>query len=248
MVVRFRWMGPLALVVLSVGVHARELGSSEPLKGPIQVDGDTRWTVEVEQKRSPVCSLKGDKRRFALGPNATAAPRPDSKDCVETILWVQNHSPRPIQCNIRARLPRPDERNATSLDGDLVLFPADIDFIAKSVGPAASAPTEHELVCRIYPAEYEKLQITDDCKLNFDFLPNPDAYYPPGARRREEAGAATLDFSVDNETHRFVDIRIARSSGFRELDMAAIKLGKAARATSTCPSQHSRFTLKFRIN
>lgn len=76
--------------------------------------------------------------------------------------------------------------------------------------------------------------------------------YPRGARRRGESGDVTLELNV-NEKGVVVEVSVSVSTGFRELDAAAIRAVRAARfrpATSDgrpVPST-ARLTLSFRLS
>jgi len=75
--------------------------------------------------------------------------------------------------------------------------------------------------------------------------------YPMGARRRGEQGDVVLEIRVD-ETGTVVDVSVAGSCGFRELDEAAVLAAKDARFTpaksGTRPvASTARLTLSFRL-
>ncbi len=75
--------------------------------------------------------------------------------------------------------------------------------------------------------------------------------YPMGARRRGEQGDVVLEIRVD-ETGTVVDVSVAGSCGFRELDEAAVRAARDARFTpaksGTAPvASTARLTLSFRL-
>lgn len=75
--------------------------------------------------------------------------------------------------------------------------------------------------------------------------------YPRGARRRGEEGDVTLEVLIAAEGA-VKDVRIVESSGFRELDEAAVSAAKAsrfspARAGGAEVESQARITLSFRL-
>jgi TonB family protein len=209
--------------------------------------GEARWTDFIAQSTNSICSTAGDMRLQYLGPEAGSKPRADSADCFDISIRVENTSVRPIHCFVKAALPKADERKQRELTGDAVIFPGQTETVATTLGPKASSPRQFAMDCRIYPATYEPLVIAPGCKLTLKSVANPDEFFPAGSKRREESGDVVLDFLVDSKTQRMVDIRIAASAGYQDLDNAAIKVGKASRADSNCPAQRYRIKVKFKI-
>jgi TonB family protein len=58
---------------------------------------------------------------------------------------------------------------------------------------------------------------------------NPIDYYPPDAKRREEQGAPIVQACVGADSKLLREPEIVESSGFPQLDDAAIKIAKANR-------------------
>ena len=61
--------------------------------------------------------------------------------------------------------------------------------------------------------------------------PDVDQYYPPGAKRREEQGSPVVQACVAANGRLARDPVVTDTSGFPELDAAAIKVAKASRYT-----------------
>jgi TonB family protein len=74
---------------------------------------------------------------------------------------------------------------------------------------------------------------------------NPDQFYPPGSLRRAEEGEVVLEFTADPGADRPRDVQIVKSSGFAELDAAALKVAKAMQVSSPCSTQTVRRSLQF---
>jgi periplasmic protein TonB len=84
--------------------------------------------------------------------------------------------------------------------------------------------------------------------------PFPEEYYPPGAKRREEEGSPVVRACVGPNGRLLRDPVITDTSGFPELDAAAVKVAKASRYTAgsdggsalteSCVSFRVKFVLK----
>ena len=60
---------------------------------------------------------------------------------------------------------------------------------------------------------------------------DPDQYYPPGAKRREEQGSPVVQACVGANGRLLREPVVTETSGFPELDVAAVKVAKASRYT-----------------
>ena len=82
---------------------------------------------------------------------------------------------------------------------------------------------------------------------------NPIDYYPPDAKRREEQGAPIVLACVSADGKLVGEPEIVQSSGFPELDAAAIKVAKASRYAAATengvalPKSCLKFKVKFVI-
>jgi protein TonB len=80
-----------------------------------------------------------------------------------------------------------------------------------------------------------------------------DQYYPPGAKRREEQGAPVVQACVGPNGRLVRDPVVTETSGFPELDAAAVKVAKAGRFTpgtengTALPESCIKFKVKFVI-
>jgi len=80
---------------------------------------------------------------------------------------------------------------------------------------------------------------------------NPDDYYPPGSIRREEQGSPVVQACVGPNGRLLRDPVITDTSGFPDLDSAAIKVAKATRYAagtdggSALPESCIKFKVKF---
>ncbi len=80
---------------------------------------------------------------------------------------------------------------------------------------------------------------------------NPDDYYPPGSIRREEQGSPVVQACVGPNGRLLRDPVVTDTSGFPDLDSAAIKVAKATRYAagteggSALPESCIKFKVKF---
>jgi protein TonB len=80
---------------------------------------------------------------------------------------------------------------------------------------------------------------------------NPDDYYPPGSIRREEQGAPVVQACVGSNGKLVREPVVTDTSGFPDLDGAAIKVAKATRYAagtengSALPESCIKFKVKF---
>src|SRR5688572_2039824 len=82
---------------------------------------------------------------------------------------------------------------------------------------------------------------------------DPDQFYPPGAKRREEQGSPVVQACVGANGRLVREPVITETSGFPELDGAAVKVAKANRYTpameggTALPESCVKFKVKFVI-
>ena len=78
---------------------------------------------------------------------------------------------------------------------------------------------------------------------------NPVDFYPQGSIRRAEQGAPTVKVCVDPSGKLLRDPEVVETSGFRELDAAAIKVAKASRykAGTKADEPLPESCIKFRV-
>jgi protein TonB len=80
---------------------------------------------------------------------------------------------------------------------------------------------------------------------------NPDDYYPPGSIRREEQGSPVVQACVGKDGRLLREPVVTDTSGFPDLDGAAIKVAKATRYAagteggSALPESCIKFKVKF---
>ena len=69
---------------------------------------------------------------------------------------------------------------------------------------------------------------------------NPEDFYPPGSRRRDESGEVLIEFTAEVGAAHPRDVVIVKGSGFDDLDRAALKLGRSLEVSTSCGAQRVR--------
>jgi hypothetical protein len=236
----------IIIIVFGVLASAGTARAEYPFKGGTEVvDGESRWAYKLERLPSRDCSLRGDKRKLVLGFGASRERREDHKDCVKSKILVRNDSPRTAICRVNATLPQPDDARDTVIGGERVLVSGETANMADTIGSKASSPVDLSARCWAYPENYVKPVVADGCKFSA-IMANPGSYYPWNAGRKKERGEVVLETVADPVTGKFRDTRMGVSSGFWELDMAALMVLRFSIVTaSTCPDQRYAVKVKF---
>lgn len=66
--------------------------------------------------------------------------------------------------------------------------------------------------------------------------------------RRQETGEAVVEFTVEAGAIRTHDVRLVQTTGYFDLDGAAIKVGRAFKITAQCPTMRVRRSILFDIS
>jgi TonB family protein len=82
------------------------------------------------------------------------------------------------------------------------------------------------------------------CEVALDPAVKPDDFYPPGPRRRRESGRVTVSFFMNGEAGAPSDVEITVSSGYPDLDQAALNLARTNKRTN-CAGQRYTSTIEF---
>ena len=72
-------------------------------------------------------------------------------------------------------------------------------------------------------------------------------FYPPGSLRRMESGEVIIEFTVEIGTKHARDVSLVTSSGFDDLDRAALKLGRSLAVAAACGTQRVRRSILFDV-
>jgi TonB family protein len=162
-------------------------------------------------------------------------------------LIVRNESALPLQCRMVLEQESPDDGGETHHEWENVIFPGAQSSGRGSFGPAALMPKSFSSKCVSVPATLPPdIVVPEECRAQVSG-PSPDDFYPPGSKRRNEQGVVALEYAVAEGTTRAAGVRIVGSSGFQELDNAALKFAARMRVTSPCAGQRFRTKVIFKI-
>ena len=99
-----------------------------------------------------------------------------------------------------------------------------------------------------------KVQFKSDVSARMVRPVSPADYFPAGAKRRKEQGAPVVQACVGPTGELLREPAIIESSGFRDLDAAAVKVAKATRYAAgkvhetPLPESCIKFKIKFELN
>jgi len=95
------------------------------------------------------------------------------------------------------------------------------------------------------PGVQAQIAGTSACAVTANLQGDPDDFYPPGSIRRAEEGEVIIAILASPGDDQPRDIRIVRSSGFPDLDNAALKLVRRLRVSSPCSAKVARWAVHF---
>jgi TonB family protein len=206
------------------------------LPGTAQASGDARWNTELARQVYSLCPGE-----VIVEVNGRRA-----EDCARNSLMVRNDSKMAIQCKALLEYAKPDHSGDTHLEVDRVIPAMAEDAVLSSYADASNMPQAYSANCVAIPTgPLAPLGNPPDCRTSFQG-PSPDDFYPPSSRRRDEQGSVVLEFTVTADTVP-AEVRVAASSGFAELDTAALNYAKHLRAQGSCVGTRSRVKVRFTI-
>jgi len=172
--------------------------------------------------------------------------KPDSKEgCVRNTLRIHNESAVTLQCRVTLELPADDELGHARYESDVVVFAGKIGEAVRSHGPIALVPTSFSSTCVAVPATPPPFEeVAEECKGSVT-RPSLDDFYPPASVRREEQGDVWLEYAVEDGNKRLLDVRVVASSGYEEIDSAALKAARRISTTGQCPGRRYRIKVGF---
>jgi TonB family protein len=239
-----------ACIVLSaVGAGARAADTFEDVvvAGTAHEDGGARWTDSLTRASRDLCDEPGVERPMRL-PLDRPKPKKDHADCIVNSVGVRNDSPRPIQCSGTISVINPSLTPPFPAKHPAVIYPGQESSVERVIARAQDVPSAFSSTCRIIPAELPpKPDVPEECTMSIRG-PAAGDFYPPGSKRRDEQGTVAFEFSVDPSTRQAIDVWLVASSGYQDLDIAALKYSKHMRITTNCPQQRFRTNLQFKLS
>ena len=215
------------LVLAGAGVGAEEPRFTEQITpGGTHEAGDAKWSVELFRAATVLC------------------PKSKPGDCVRNVVRVRNDSGKPMQCSLSLTLPRKDDSGRKRLEQQFVIFAGNEGRSSPVYGPVDLVPTRFEATCAVLPSSMEPLDVPVECRGQLTVPPIAD-FYPPNARRRGEQGDIVLEYGVAPRSKELQDVRVVASSGFAELDTAALVLSRYVATRRQCPGLRYRVKIRF---
>jgi TonB family protein len=227
---------------------ARAAGFTQQIvPGATHEEGETKWTDSLARDASEVCANTSMVGAVSTGRPSDQKPRDDAADCVRNSVLLRNDSPRPVQCQALLDLETPDEGGSLRREAEMVIFPGVQVTGLASYGPAAMVPKSFSSKCAIVPASLQPEEpIPEGCHAEISG-PSPDDFYPPGAKRRNEQGRVVLEYSIVEGSNKPENVLLLGSSGFQDLDNAALKFAKRIRVKA-CVERRHRLNVSFKLN
>lgn len=200
--------------------------SNYSIAGSAHEAGETRWNDRLERRVNFQC---------------VQTPG----DCVKNVIVVRNTSPRPIHCRFRLEYRGVDDRKRREVREDRVIFPGQEEEAAASLGPAELVPRKFSSECVILPTlPLPALDTPRECYGNL-LGPSPEKFYPRHSPRRAEKGDVILEYGVKRFSPVLVDVLVVGSSGYPDLDNAALEYAKHLSHQHKCPGKRYRFQVRF---
>jgi TonB family protein len=216
------------------------------LPGTRQTSGDATWNTELARQVYTFCPGEAIVEAVQSGSSPSEANDRQTGDCARNTLFVRNDSTVAIQCKAVLEYAKPDHSGDTKLETDRVIFPKAEYPVLRSYANASNMPRTYSASCVAIPAgPMPPLGTPPECRPSYSG-PSPDDFYPPSSKRREEEGSVVLEFSVTADAVP-ADVRVAASSGFAELDTAALTYAKHLRAKGSCVGVRARVKVRFAI-
>lgn len=154
-------------------------------------------------------------------------------------LNLFNESADPIQCRVTLG-------DITPVD--VIVHPTELRTATTIPGESLPEAGALKSVCKAVPKVAPPAPQAGSCVIELKFAGSVDDYYPPGPRRRREQGIVLVDFDFRYDAARYLNPVAVMSSGFSDLDNAALKLLRSARITvQGCVDGRARRGLSFAI-
>jgi TonB family protein len=155
--------------------------------------------------------------------------------CVPYHVVIRNDSDRPIECGLYI---------GSTWGGDIVVAPNGVRGGGETLVPVGAPIPTFRSQCKLIPSTLPP-RPADACETEVTVL-YPEELYPPGSRRRLEGGETVLDIQL-SDSSRIRAFRVVRSSGWQDLDTAAIKVAKTMRFAPGCGGKTVRRGVLFEV-
>lgn len=166
--------------------------------------------------------------------------------CEHVRLLVLNESSGPLLCELK--FGRQPENTGGKVPGSYwtIVYPGEQREAGISAGKPLMDVSGVSSRCVDVPRVAPPEPAPGSCEMTLALAQEADSYYPPGSKRRIEQGVAYFDFDYRHDSKRLSNFSLARSSGFSDLDNAALRLLRAARVSvDGCISGRARRAVSF---
>jgi TonB family protein len=173
-------------------------------------------------------------------------------DCITLQLVVENKTDDELSCRGRIRFAQPNAHGIADSKGYAeYVAPRESKAISHALAPVDLEVASLETDCtptRLIPADRMTAIQDIPCKHTVVQGVNFADYYPPDAKAENRAGKVLVEFSLPGSPSTPEDLKIARSSGFADLDAAALRAVRAMKFETTCTRVRTRFLVTFGLN
>ena len=165
--------------------------------------------------------------------------------CLPGRLLVRNETASAIVCHGEIRMPAGNKLSLPGASRDMIVAGYRTAVLVKTMTAVNTHAESHSSDCKPWQPPPNPPPIAGcKCKVN---PPGLRLDYPPGAREREEEGPVVLHFALATSPGRPVDIKVAGSSLFPELDAAATRALEAVEMTTECPGVRFGVLLRYKL-
>lgn len=164
--------------------------------------------------------------------------------CEHLRLLVLNESRGPLLCQVEFQR-KPVDTGARALRSYwTIVYPGEQREAGSSAGKPFFDASGVSSRCLAVPQVPPPEPAPGSCEMALALAEEADNYYPPGGKRRIEQGVAYFDFRHDSK--RLSNFSLVRSSGYSDLDNAALRLLRAAEVSvDGCISGRARRAVSF---
>lgn len=210
-----------------------------------QQQGDLKWAHVLVPAGILDCSGAAILAAQERDPTLEAKMQTDVSGYACYFLRLRSEATQRIQCNLRFELPGTNPKKPVVVEEDVVLDPQSERYALETLAPASTTPRPASR-CFAIPETASVYKPRPECRGEMN-VPPPSRYYPAGSKRREEEGDVVLDYTVVKKSTLPMDVRVVKSSGFADLDTAALKIAGNSAMKHLCPNQRYRLKISFKL-
>lgn len=168
------------------------------------------------------------------------------KQCVRRTVFVTNGSDQELECKAYIKYDGSDAEGRQQIDAQAIVLRKSIRAVVASLAEQGVSASTFEATC----APRAPLPpLTTDAKCKYEVVKpvNISDFYPPEARRLDEQGPVTVEFTVPGKAASPTDVKVVASSLSPRLDQGAVQAVSAMIMSSACKNQRYRLRLNFQL-